>query len=356
MRPFARHLLAASLALSLSGCHPERVVDATDLASLHASLDAMAEVAPPARREALQLARQRFAALYESSPDGEQFDEALPHWFALHGAKADDFIAFVEDQHYLINPPEQAPLWPNPGLATRMFDQMTLERDLLIQARDRIVESGRQTVDQYPILDFTFIPPMDDMPMELDKARFLVTIRNDSGFDAYKPSFHVVIREPGSDLSVLEKDFHLTSLREPIGPGQTVRLQFTCCSLQADPFHNQLLKQLSSSATLETHLTGIRDHSNVELLLTTGYDIDDHERLQALNTCLAELQGSEATWVPPPIDQPICPTAREREQLSEIAAATPPPASSSSSLSASSRDTSSADASTSPSRTDGTSN
>lgn len=254
-----------------------------------------------AERQRFDAARAYFDATYFGPEASVHTDPYLPEWDIVNGMRAGQFLNFVDAlqrdaaKNTTVEP---QPTFPNGALAARLLEQYQLERTLLLQARDRIQEDGKNTINQYPIVDVAFIPPREDQPVEFDKARFIVSLRNNSGFDAYRPAFEVVIRDPRQEVPILNRTFEFDDLEDPIGPGETKMLEMSCCSVSVDPFHNALLKSLAEDASIEINLTTVMNHGTTPILDTNGFAMKDYLRLGVVTRCIKQLEGNLETWVP----------------------------------------------------------
>lgn len=295
-------LSAVALALSLAACSGAHRLDATSEETLKTSMDlARTGFLTQAELDRFDQARAHYEATYLQPDATIASNPYLPEWDIVHGMRAGEFLRFVDglqrsDQRN--QPADTAPTFPNAALTSRLLEQYQLERTLLVEARERIQESGKNTINEYPIVDFAFIPPRADLPMEFDKARFIVTLRNDSGFDAYRPSFTVVIRDPNEEIPLLERAFEFEKLEEPIGPGETKMLEMSCCGISSDPYHNRILKQLSEDALIEVNLTSVMNHGTTPILDTQGFAMKDFLRLGVVTRCIKQIEGQVGTWVP----------------------------------------------------------
>ncbi len=294
--------ICLALAVAAAGCGGSHRLDATSHETLQASLDG-ARKGFLTQTEIKRFDRAR--AFYESTYFGPtaavHTDPYLPEWDIVNGMRTGQFLQFVdalERDAAQVAPQEPVAIFPNPALTTRILEQYQLERTLLIQARDRIQEKGKNTINEYPIVDFAFIPPNANQPIEYDKARFIVSLRNDSGFDAYRPSFELVIRDPGQEVPVLERTFAFEHLEDPIGPGETKMLEMSCCSVSTDPFHNAMLKNLTEEASIEVNLKSMMNHGTTPILDITGFAMQDHLRLGVVSRCIRQIEKQIETWVP----------------------------------------------------------
>ena len=179
-----------------------------------------------------------------------------------------------------------------------MLAQYREELALLSQNRQRQIEAGRNTIDQYPIVDFAYVPPMSNVPMEYDKATFIVSLRNDSGFDAYTPTIRIAMIDPKQNIPLLERTFTYPERRDPIDPGQTLNMTFECCSIAIDPIHNGLLKTAPQDTTIEVEVISVVGHNSNALLNTKAFSLADAQRIKVLDLCIKRIEADIAGWVP----------------------------------------------------------
>lgn len=293
-------LLAACLTAG-PGCTNEQLrLDAETQEALKTSFERVSE---HYKSNAALLARWAQATkLYEAEFLADHPDDALPPWDAVDDMRPIEFMSFVErlttNDANLLPSPNNTPIFPSPAYASRLYGQLELERVMLEEARNRIQDEGFNTINQYPILDVAFLPPREDVPVEFDEAKFLVTLRNASSFDAYRPVFEIRIFLPEDDVPVLERDFGFEKHLEPIAPGETRIFEMRCCSLASDPYHNARLKALTPDAKIEVNLKKVMNHGTQELLKTEGFAMTDYLRLGVVTQCLAEMKDSLAAWTP----------------------------------------------------------
>jgi len=302
LRPASLFLLAT---LSLVACTRTPGLDATSYDALNISLNTIAETLPEQERTRFNTARRQFNALW--FPDGEADSmparPGIPDWRAVHGMRPAEFVRFVGQvaTHFLPDSISSTPdvtLFPNPALAWRLLAQYRDELTLLLANRQRQLDEGKSTIDQFPIIDVGYVPPLADAPMEYDHATFLISLRNDSGFDAYAPSVRITLTDPAQSLPLFDRTFQHPRGREPIGPGEVLTLKFDCCHLILDPIHNRLLKQATAHSVLEVELLGISNHNNAPLLNTTAFSLHDARRMQVLQRCIARIEDDPAGWQP----------------------------------------------------------
>lgn len=292
-------LLAVALATALGGCRREVTIDASSYKTLNASLNQMRTKLPPKPREDFDEARKRFNATY--FPGGNANTQpglkGTASWQVVGGMGAAEFVAYVRTLDGG-KPTERSPTFPNPALASRLLTQYQMELDLLREMRDQQFDRGRNTVDQFPVLDVTFVPPSDDMPIEQDRAVFRIQIRNESQYDAYNPQFRLVVEQPGDDVPVLDRTFVHDTQREPIGPGEEVSITYECCSLGLDPIHNSALKKLLPEAKIHVDVLQVRSHDSQELLDRSAFSMADAGRMKVLELCIKRISADVRGWVP----------------------------------------------------------
>lgn len=303
----------------LGGCRQAPSLDATSYETLASSLNRMATQLPKRDRERFEEARRDFNALY--FPDGRDSDlpEGLASWRSVHGMTIGEFLRFVRQQKDLAASREEEyeAIFPNPALSHRLLSQYRDELDLLMIARSRQHDAGLNTVDQYPILDVGYIPPMTNVPIEMDHATFVVTLRNETQFDAYRPRIRIRVVDPNQEIPILEREWEYNNKQDPIGPGETVTMRFECCSALLDPIHNNLLKKASPDTSIEVELLDIRSHNNKQLIDTRSFSLKDAQRIRVLTRCIERIEADIANWVPyAEADQPGgCGDPRQEENL-----------------------------------------
>jgi len=277
LRPASLCLLAA---VALTACTRAPTLDASSYESLLISMNAAAETLPEKDRASFAAARSQFNTLW--FPDGGADDapvrEGIPDWRAIHGMRPSEFVRFVEQTARFLPKTDSDPsssLFPNPALAWRLLAQYRDELTLLSANRQRQLDEGKSTIDQFPIIDVGYVPPLADVPLEYDHASFLISLRNDSGFDAYAPSVRIRLTDPVQPLPLFERTFEYPRGREPMEPGEVLTMKFDCCQLILDPVHNGLLKQASPQTVLEAELVSVSNHNNVPLLNTTAFSMHD---------------------------------------------------------------------------------
>jgi len=295
--PFAKScVLALALSVALAGCTSSRL-DATSYESLNASLNKARAALQPKDQKRFDQVRKQFNALYFANGKDTPRKRNLPDWRVVHGMTAGEFHSFVKTLRP-IEEPEAGSTFPNPALAWRLLEQYKQEHALLIQNRQRQIDDGKNTIDQFPVVDFAYVPPMSNVPMEFDKAAFLVTIRNDSGFDAYKPLIHITVRNPKDSLPVLDNDFEFDTDRKPIEAKQQLTMRFECCNVAIDPLHNRLLKALPSDGSIEVAVKQIRGHNGADLIQSDKFSLRNAQRLKVLELCIQRIEPNLRTWVP----------------------------------------------------------
>lgn len=294
--------LGVGIALSLAGCFdsvsplnaesPENFEE-----SARAALEALA--IRPAQRDRFQSALDAFRQMYAADDENLM----LPDQSVVNGMSPEEFVRFVEqlqDGPVIYKPaPLGGELFPDPTYAAAMLLQMEIEREQIRAARQAILDTGKNTIDQYPIIDVGFVPPDETLAVQYDMARFIVKMRNDSGFDAYRPDFRIRILAPEDDVPVvLDRTFSFSEEKEPIAPNEVRMFAMTCCGALDDPWHNAQLKQLPPDAQLEVVVTKVMGHGTHEVLVTQNFGMEDHLRLGLLDFCIERIRGNEATWVP----------------------------------------------------------
>jgi len=301
LRPASLCLLAA---IALTACTRAPALDASSYESLLTSLNTAADTLPEKDRARFASARRQFNTLW--FPDGGADDaparEGIPDWRAVHGLRPAEFVRFVEQTARLLPDTDSAvsstSLFPNPALAWRLLAQYRDELTLLTMNRQRQLDEGKSTIDQFPIIDVGYVPPLADVPLEYDHASFLISLRNDSDFDAYAPSVRIRLTDPAQPLPLFDRTFEHPRGREPMGPGEVLTMKFDCCQLILDPIHNGLLKQASPQTVLEAELVSVSNHNNVPLLNLAAFSLHDARRMRVLQRCIARIEEDPAGWQP----------------------------------------------------------
>jgi len=300
LRPASLILLAA---VALTACTRAPTLDASSYESLLISLNTAAETLPEKDRAAFAAARRQFNSLWfpNGGADDAPARDGLPDWRAVHGLRPVEFVRFVEQTARLLpdtDPATSTSLFPNPALAWRLLAQYRDELTLLTMNRQRQLDEGKSTIDQFPIIDVGYVPPLADVPLEYDHATFLISLRNDSDFDAYAPSVRIRLTDPAQPLPLFDRTFEHPRGREPMGPGEVLTMKFDCCQLIIDPIHNGLLKQASPQTVLEAELVSVSNHNSVPLLNLAAFSLRDSRRMRVLERCIARIEEDPAGWVP----------------------------------------------------------
>lgn len=298
MPPYRHALLAAAIAaFVVSGCGAPPRLKTSSYEELSASLNQAK--ASLSSRDQLRFdeARRQFNAIYFPNGKGSPSPVGLADWRVVHDMTPGEFVSYVARLRPDL-PLESESAFPSATLTSRLLAQYREEVALLRQNRTRQLESGKNTIDQYPIVDVAYVPPMSDVPMEYDKAAFLVSLRNDSGFDAYQPTVRIKVTDPKEKLPLMERTFTYPEKREPIDPGQTFTMRFECCSIIVDPLHNKLLKKASSDSSIEIELLGLTGHSGQPLVNTKAFSLADAQRMRVLDLCIKRIEANIAEWVP----------------------------------------------------------
>ena len=289
--------LAAGLFLALAACSQAPRLDASNYQALNASFNQARAHLSPRDHVRFDQARKRFNAAYFSNGRETTTEEGRAPWRVVDGMDAEQFLTFA---HTLERPSvsPQEPTFPDPALATRLLRQYRVELELLEQARDRAHDKGQNTIDQFPLLEVAYIPPMNDVPIELDRAEFVITIRNDSGFDAYNPEVRIRVLKPGDDIPALDRIFKYENKRDPLGAGDQLTMRFECCALAIDPLHNALLKGLTQDSSIDVDLLQVTNFNNAPLLDRRAFAPASAQRMKVLALCIERISTAPATWVP----------------------------------------------------------
>lgn len=299
---FRRAALAALIVVGLSACVTDARLSGASRAGFEASAKSVGASLSPTDRSRFDQSVARYLSVYfgESRPDDAP--EILPDPTAVHGMTATQLIDFV-DSALTRAPSAPAPaIFPNPMIAQELLEQHQHELALLNEARQRILESGINPIDDYPIVDYTLIPPADDMPVSLDKARIIVRLKNSSGFDAYDPRFYVSITRGDEVIfdDIVRPD--ADPKKDPIGPGTIAEYSIECCDVLSDPVRNADLKHDQEQLDVDIALVSMRDHRSAEILSTQGYTRFDVARIPLLESCIADIGRDPKNWVPKSIE------------------------------------------------------
>jgi hypothetical protein len=298
-------LVVSGLLALLAGCAAPTRLDASSYDKLQASMTAAEHQLFAKDKPVFAADRKRFMAIYFAKGKATPAPAGYPDWAVVDGMTASEFHAYLRDlsasKHTTLRPADD---FPNPAFNVRLLAQYRMERELSDLARNAILDDGKNTLDQYPIEGAFLVPPPAEGPLSQDKARFVVTMRNRSGFDAYKPTFRVRVTSASLDAALLDREFDLVDRQEPIAPGAVETIELTCCDISSDPFNNRLLRTLPADAQISIELTGVKDHANSPILVTTGYDQQSLRRRAIADRCIAVLSANLRTWVPPKAGDP----------------------------------------------------
>ncbi len=301
--PRFRHAVLASLiAVGLSACVTDARLSGASRAGFESSAKTVGASLSPSDRSRFDQAVARYLSVYYGEKPPVDVPENLPDPTAVQGMNAAQLIVFVDRALTRALPPPAATIFPDPMIAQELLEQHQHELALLREARQRILESGINPIDDYPIVDFTLIPPADDMPVSLDKARIVVRLKNNSGFDAYDPRFYVSITRGDEviydDIARPDAD----PKKDPIGPGTIAEYTIECCDVLTDPVRNADLKRGQEQLDLDIALVSMRDHRSAEILSTQGYTRFDVARIPLLESCIADIGRDPKNWVPKHIE------------------------------------------------------
>lgn len=298
-------LIVSLLLIQITGCGAPIRLDATDKATLNASLDkAQAQIFKKDLPVFIKT-RKQFNAIYfrpEGPPPG------IPDYYVVNKMTASEFHAFVQDIIRLSRKkkvtsdalqPEN--YYPSPAITQRLLEQYQLEKSLQDISKDTTWLAGKNTVDQYPITDFTIVvPPPGELSIAMDKVRLIVTMKNLSGFDAYQPTFKASINQPGQSYPIYTAKFtDVTTKKDPIRPYTEITKEYSCCSIASDPYNNRLLKNLPADATIRVEIVSVKNFNNVELLDTQLYSQAQNVRGPIIDACINILSQNLKTWSPP---------------------------------------------------------
>ena len=185
-------------------------------------------------------------------------------------------------------------VWRNKFILAQLKD----EQAILSARRDAARYEDLFTIDQLEFLDASYIPPQPGMAIGKDVASFVLKFHNKTGFNLYKPAFHVVVSEQDDPVAVVDSvlAYGEAGKDNPIAPGETETVVLTCCSSFMDPVTNARLRDLSPRAKVDINLVSINDYANKNLIADTVYTAEDNQRLTAVRTCITEIEADPLKW------------------------------------------------------------
>jgi hypothetical protein len=295
--PYRLAALAAALALALTSCSQPPRVEGQTREELDASLAALVAQPVGTTPEALNQAVSRLAQLSSASEtDRGKLPDPYDLLPGLTGQEVVRLMAKYPSQEVV---PASDPDFPNGVIATHMLNLYQLQEQILRDARQSALLAGRSVIDQFPIQDLQFIPPLSGAGIERDRATFRVTLLNNTRFDIYRPSFQVLVKD-GAGQVLFERVFLQPDRdKEPTGPAQMRTLDLTCCELLRDIYNNGLMRALPPQATISVSLLQVEDNAGSPMLETVSFTEQDNARLLFLEACIDHLQPRLETWVPP---------------------------------------------------------
>lgn len=311
-RSHSRVATLIAIALAATACQPQITLDTTSIEAVHASVARAREALAPEDLPAIESAVDKLVAAMQSDASREGSVGLNP--LALNGLPVVELPAYVARREYRLAETaavKPAIEWPNLSLAARVLRGVSLERSLLESRRQAAKKSALFTIDQFPIADFVVMPPTDNMRIEDDKARFVASITNNGELEAWTPAFHVLITVEGEGYPRLNREFQLERLADPVMPGETQRVAFSCCSLTEEPFHNAKLRNLPANARVDVSLVSLKDVKNRPLFDTAIFSREQEERLTWLTQCESYLKAHAAEWVPTTLGDPCTPGMAE---------------------------------------------
>lgn len=299
MTPIHRLLCLFLATLVLASCVQAPRIQGKTPEEIDASLALLA--ARPSVRDpkAMQHAVSRLRQVAALSAEDRGL---LPNPYdAISGMTADDFVRFMAK--YDPSPAQVESQiqtdFPNGVLATNMLKLYQLQQGMLQDAREGALLAGRSVIDQFPIPDLQFIPPVSGSGIDSDRAVFRVSLLNNTRFDVYRPSFRVTVKD-GEGEVLYERLFEQPhSAKEPIGPGETKAIDLVCCQLLSDAYNNAMMRSLPARATISASLVNVEDHSGRAVLETVAFTEEDNRRLHFLEACIDHLTPRLESWVPP---------------------------------------------------------
>lgn len=291
-----RHCLVALVALVLlAACSQAPRVQGDSKEQIDVSLAALAVTLQG--EDAVRM-NQAITRLGEVASLSDEERLGLPNPYDLvPGRTAPEFIRLM-DKYAPPAATAQEDSFPNGVLATRMLRLYELQRTILREARQDALLAGRSVIDQFPITDLQFIPPVSGSGIDRDAATFRVSLLNNTRFDIYRPAFRVVVKDRAGEV-LFERLFEQARDKEPIGPGEVKASNLECCQILRDAYHNTMMRTLPAGATISASLVNVEDHSGRPVLETVAFTESDNARLHFLEACIAYLTPRLESWVPP---------------------------------------------------------
>lgn len=289
-----RSAFLAACGLAVVGCQQAPQLEISSPTRLVDEVQSFLQQAPRPDSEIVLTAAASVAKAYEHPAQ----IASLPPFDAVKGLQPEELPSFAA-RH--LDPEAElpvAPTFPSYSLSQRLLGTYRLELDQIEARKERALREMLATVDAFPIRDFALIPPSDDMPLTEDRARFVIEIGNTSPLSAYSPTVHVHISVPGELNPRLNTEFSIAQLDQPIDPGTSRRLAFSCCSLTEDPVRNHALRTLPANAVFEVRLVAIKDHKKRELFDPRTYSMAHEARREQLGRCIAHLEADLSAYVP----------------------------------------------------------
>lgn len=294
--PSLRRALIVTLSLLLlAACSYEPRVQGETREEIDASLDALASTLQGPQADALAQAVSRLREVADGPEEGRL---GYPDPYHVLAGRTPSEVVRLAAKYTPPAPPPDVTTFPNGVLATRMLKLYELQRTILKEARQDALLAGRSVIDQFPITDLQFVPPVSGSGIDRDQATFRITLLNNTRFDIYRPSFRVTVKD-GAGQTLFERVFEQTREKEPIGPGEAKASEITCCGILRDAFHNTLMRTLPAGATISASLVKVEDHSGRPVLETVAFTEADNERLHFLEACIDYLTPRLESWVPP---------------------------------------------------------
>lgn len=307
-------LLAAAIAVSVAGCGGSPRLNASTPEAFASGLQRYVSVgggnAPKAQRKQWV---DSVVKLYVK--DGKFRDKLLPQLpprDVFERIRFDDLDSLLPKVVALSIPPEAKKskqdsqrlpteeedvttrVWRNKFVLAQLQDELAI----LNARRDVARYEDLFTIDQLEFLDASYIPPQPGMPIGKDVASFALKFHNKTGFNLYKPAFHVVVSEPDDPVAIVDSilTYSAASKENPIAPGEVETVILTCCNSFLDPVTNARLRELSPRAKVDINLVAISDYANKNLIADSVYTAEDNQRLTAVKQCITEIQADPLKW------------------------------------------------------------
>jgi hypothetical protein len=295
--------LASAIVSALTGCSGkgQTHIEAHTWAEMRASVEHMIATTQDLRaKRQLDHALTAYQKLYLASGN----DPTLPPMGLvgkMSGAAFIDLVTELQTSQFVHPGGElNAPItFPNSFYTRAIRQQLQIEHDLLVAKLDALQEEGRNTIDQYPVIDVGFIPPNGDTLIHLDVARFLITLGNNSGFDAYTPEVRITLASATRQEPVYREVFTVGAAQDIFAAGTQRTFEVRCCAALGDPYNNDRLKHLPSDTQIEVEVLSVKDHANRVVASAKEFSIAQYARLLTTSACLASMDDlTDEAWIP----------------------------------------------------------